>query len=1458
MKQEHGKKDVRTNSIGATHDIDKELSGNNNSGMYFDSENGRVSSKKDRGSWKKIKGNSLISSNTGVGDFFCMVSISVNSDLFEIWVEKTNLAPPKIIINGTLMGESVDMPWLYDHRIQWDKNDNCIGGEVYLTDYNVAPMIFSISDIKENFANSTQKYFSEFNPNLYYINLSSPLDIPVFKELVNLGSGGGLPVGSYEYSLRYSNDEGDKTNWGVSTPPIPVLQSVDNSSTSIQYHGIKSFGSEPSLSLPSPFGVKLKFRVTNLNNYNYIEIRRVSYNTSAGVDVVPNGEIIARIEISDGEISIREFIDPVESNIELTLADNEDSFELSAIKKAKGIRYHDKKLVLMNFDVESKETNADINEIGTTGQKILPIMKNLGTLGFNNPVAHAYNKNYPSGEKFSFGIEMFDGGGGAGFVYEDDDLKNILVPNRREVMTTESKDLSIGVMPVAATVDSSVDTVFEIFSHDNAIGKNGSGFRNISTNGSKDGNSASDIGYSPLRPVNSSDSKIDHSYQINKFVRDSLNSPIDYDPKCFALDYYSKGFAIGAVQSLPNWVKSFSVVRSDRARRVVCQGVGMYRFQKIEFGPDEDEFAGKTVDRLWFHSPDIDSGIVNASVLDDIISNPTNYQIQFVSPLGFFSEVYNFNNITLQPDRDRIIDMISYARVINDQGQINPNEDANMGIGSSGKRYVAYNKYRNTSNSAGQGAFAGDNGNKVFTINSFSSVTEGRGRYFELGLSEDIYNLVFPGFEADFNDQQAKDFTEPIYMINIIQVGKDVQDLNINKYKRTGHYQKLTSIIGEGNGGLNQSFELVDERWEDCIPSLLSTDFNSNGESFIFLIDAVENERIFLNVTHFSAIDVSNIINDITVNGFYLSANGFEVVGIYEHQIINEVVVVTFPYPDYIPLDGENVVVKYDDTRPIVFFGGDTVVNENIFSPIDRESDWSVGDLDNQLAFKIPFPYRRYDLNSEYFIVEDTFLNNIQSSDRCRLGYIRQLCLMYAAESVTATNFAFNSDFPLGYFPLIHYVMRPGKFDDSNFSGGNITDIASDNDLYEQYFIDFPREWELWKYGGFRFLPSTNTDYSVKGAITSVSKPDIGFEEQNSFCTGVTWSLSRAINQQDSPGLKTFLSLNRYFADDDSGGIMKSWDATTRDKGGNLYGICRSGIVLFLTKKSILSNISGDDLSTLGTDKFISGEYWVSRDVGSNDEMWRGMADASIDVSSEVGKYKNKALFIPNDDGVFVLLENTVFDITEDKYLTRILPSLQSIDSEYKTHVVGHYDENHDEYWLQIPDVNDMDKQKCFVYCNETKNWVGRFTYSHDSYVRRSGLNIGLKNLSRYELEKGFQIDNQPIESYLIQHTSVELIEEKEFISIEVNTGARGSMKPTEIVFMDEDMNELCRLNESLYGVKYLKQYNGWWNQIPRKEISASPTRDRVQYRLLLYKIIHTFEEDFKVVTSVVEYKNLK
>lgn len=1485
MNQEHGPKDIRTNNSGATYDINKELSGAQNSGTYFDSENGRVSSSTgNKGAWEKIKGEIVSHSNIYPGDWFNMCSITVEDDTFELWVEKNNADSPYFVVNGVVMGKSDKMPWLYNHRVQFDKNEACIGGEIFLTDYNVSPSIFNIQDIKDNFSAGTKKYFDDFNYDLFSINLSTALDIPIFKELVNVGGGGGLPVGSYQYSIRYINESGDASNWGPLTPAIPVVQSLSPSSS--QYPGIKTYGGPADLNSKTAYGVRLRFRITNINNYDYLEVRRLSYNFGGGVDFVPAGTIVAKIQLDPGEISVRDFIDPKESNVnEGTLADNEEVGQLSNIEKAKAIRYFDKRVVLMNFSTPSKV--ADVEFKSYNGKKIFPIVENLGKLGFNDPKNHVYRKNYLSNEKYSFAVSLFDGIGGTGFSAEDDDLKNVQAPSRRDPMDADSKNFSYSGNSVAANVNSSVGNTFEIFSHENAIIKTDKcSYKNIMKDGRKvnvhqycnDNENfgmqvkAEEVGYKPFTPTDAADDTSGHNYIVNVEVEDS-NTARTYRPKAFGCDYYSRGFALGGIENIPSWAKSFSIVRSARAERVVCQGIGMYSLNQGDFNLiGNKSLATKEKNKLWFHSPDIASGIVNQATIDDMSVNPQNYKIQISSPLGFFSEVYNFENNTAELNRDRIIDMITYARIIRDNGQINPGETPSMGVNG----YVAYNRYRNSSNSAGQGSFAipdsngTTGGNRQFQLKGFSTKTDGREVFYEIESNENIYNVNNVGGSGknDFDDQGMKDFTEPFYIINIIRTGAEVQDLNINSYYSTGHYQKVDSIIGLGDDSLNQSFVLVDERWEDCIPNLIPNSFNSTGESFVYLVDKNSNERACLNVTFYTPAQISAILTDISSNGFHTTTGGKNIKGIYTHSVDSTgEIFIKFNHPSTVPTSTEKVIVRYDNSRPIRFFGGDTVVGENIFAPIDREANGTIGDKDKQFQFNIAFPYRRFKMNPRYFIArETTGLNKIQDFNNLRLGYLRQLCVMYACESISDSALSHNGGTPLEFFPLKHYVQRPGQFDDSSFGGGNLDDIADDNNMSRDYFDDYPGEYNFWKFGGFKFEQNYNSDYAVKGPSLYFSKPKVGFKEENHFCTGITWSLSRAINQQDSPGLKTFLGTSRFYADDDNGEIKKAWDSRTDGKGDNLYAICESGVLLLLTKKNILSNLTADDLSIMASDSFIGDQLWLSRTIGSNDEMWRGMAEASVELRTDSGRIERECLYIPNRHSIYRLMDNSLMDIAKDNYHARLYQSLNSISPTYGSHITGFFNKKNNEYWLQVLDVEAVNpgdqesegQMRCFVYDQNESKFIGRFHYSFDSYLNFKNKNYGFRNGQRFELDQGFIINGQPIEAYLLQHSSVGINTEKEFISIEVNTGLRGQMKPTEVVFLDESLNELCRTNETLFGPKYMYQYDGWFSFIPRKEVTVSASRDRVQYRLILWKILHNFEEDFRIVSSVVQYKPIK
>ncbi len=1488
MNQEHHQKDVRTNSKGASYDVSPELSGAQDAGMYFDSENGRVSSDRGQiGAWEKIRGEEQVhdTSLPGASDWFCMCSISVNRHIFEIWVEKTDLEAPYIAIDGQIMGQSINMPWLFDHHIQWDKNEACVGGEVFLTDFNSEPTIFNIQDIIDNFNAGTQVYFDDFNLNLYSINLSYALDVPIFTRLVDVGAGGGLPPGSYQYSLRYVNTDGDATNWSPLTPPIPVIKLF--SSSSPQYPYAMTHGAPPDVSQNTRYAPEIKFRVTNLNDYDFIEIRRIAYDAGLNIEYVPAGELVAKIDIVPGEISIHTFIDPTDSNIVgQVLAENEEAGQLASITRAKGIRYYDKRLVLMNIETASKDISS-VQTIEYNGKKIFPIVENLGKVGFKSPVNHAYKKNYPSNEKFSFGVNFFDGTGASGFVYEDNDLKNVEAPSRRAPVDTDSINFSYGGVVTAADVNSNVGQTFEVFSHENAISKNDQcSFKNILKKGSKsDGNvnefcadagfggtvTSEELGYLPFTPVSEDDSDISgHDYIVNPKVypTDGNNDSVDYRPKGFGCDYYSRGFAFSGIQNIPSWVRAFSVVRSARAGRVVCQGIAVYDIGKTGstigglINPASPQ-ATKSKNSFIFHSPDIFSDIVPSSEVFNMFENPEDYELVFSSPLGYFSEAYTFRNKT---DNDRwsgYIDMMTYARILRDNGEINPGEDPAMGVNG----YVAYNRFRNTTDNAGQGAFnVPEGGEKVFTPTQIAPSPFIGG--LKITLNEDLYQkleLNDPD-DNDFDDQDMKDFAEPFYIVNIIKKGALVPDLDVNKYYSTGHYQKIESIIGKGNGQLGQSFELVDERWEDCIPSLTPTGFNSNGESFVYFQNLSGVQQPIFNVTYKTAVEVTAIISDISTNGFYVTPGGTTVFGVYTHSIVNGLYYINFNNPTTIPDNDTTIIVKYDNTRPIRFFGGDTVVGETVMPLVNKKTDANgeaTVTAGNSTTAGIPwdigFPFRGFEMNPRMYIVKyATGSNHIQNEERCRLGYMRQLCIMYAAETVISTPYSYfgndqpeiyaGENFPGSYgnFPARHYVMRPIKFKDEF--------PMDSNNIYEDYAVDYDDRYPDWFYGGFNFSYGYNSDYSVDGPVLYFSKPKFGFEEQNYFCTGIVWSLQRSVNQQNSPGLKTFPETNRFFMSDDNGGIKKAWSARTDGKGYNLYAITESGIALLITQKSILSNITADDLSVTAVDKFISQEYWLSQEIGSNGEMWRGMAEGSIELNTESGSIEREGLFIPNRHSVYLLMDNLVVDIAKNNYYTRIHPSLSEVAFDYSDHMTGHYDKNHNEYWLQILDSNLSplkNRQRCFVYSQSTGNFIGRYSYQFDKYLFSDSKNYGFKDNKMFLLDSGYSINDEPIEARIIVHTSRSIVNEKEFISIELNTGIRGEMQPTQINVLDENMQILA-------SIENFKQYDGWWAQIPRKMISISPNRDRIQYRLIMFEIIHNFEQDFKLVSSVIQFKPIK
>lgn len=1517
MKQEHGPKFGQTYNKGANSDVEIEFSGSETNGEYRASQNARpVDISGNIGALKKISGHELFHDLTNTinaisSTYLCLAEEDINGKKVCFWASPNNGEYPAISIDEIIACKSENLPLKVEFPGQTDKNENCLGGEVFYTDFNSQPMIFNIQDMLDAYNSGDQKYFSEFNINQYVVNLSAPLDIPVFEELVNVGSGGGLPIGSYSYSIRYVNEQGDRTNFGPSTPLIAVPRDLNEDST--QYPYSLTVGGAPDNSVNTSFGIKLKFRVNNELNYDFIEVRRYSWNSNTGENFTPEGVIVARLDVVENEFSTRTFIDPLESNTDEVISDEEETVQLAFIERAKGVRYYDKRLVLMNIETGSRDYEPTFEE-DSQNRYMYPTMQKMYKAGHNDPYNRTYYKNYTGGESFAFAISAFDGVGGKGFAVPIPNNVtgdfNYVTPNRRtEVPNLSEEDLySYEGTVTAANTQGGVTKTLEVFDHEDAVSKQDVctlfGIIDVDNNPtlSEDGKSKSELktycslepsergaspstgnpllwqsNYQPLTPVSTNDNNVSgHNVVPNLKAGDvSGSNDNDYNPQGFSLDYYSRGFALHGIDGFPEWAKAFTVSRTKRANRVICQGLGMWAINEcpelnLDSSVSNKNASTKEKNRFWFYSPDIEAGLVSQDIIDGLDSGE--YKVQFVSPLGFFSEVYSgFNsgnriNSNSLP-RTTAVDMISYARILNDEGEINSGSDITG--------YTYYNKWRN-SDSVNGGIFSGvDGGDVSVSISGVEVKNDGGTTYYDIELPNDIYNYsgdetLFIG-QRDFNDDETKDYQEPFYIVNIIQEGATQTDQDIDSYIDTGAYVKLESKIGTSSSG-SSSFELVDERWEDCIPALDASSSLAGNERFTYVRNANGVEEAWLNVTFKTPAEVTAIINDIINNGFYLTPiRGVQVYGVYTHTItqnageVKKNVVLNFNVVGSEIPAGLEVYVKYDKDSPVRVFGGDSLIGESIFCPFDRETIGEFSDDVKEKSFRMgrPFPYMDFEINPNFYQIEDTKPVKVQEWEETNgtknmsMAYLRQLLVNFTSESRADTNYQYSLDAPLESFPRINYIMRPHKFDDTLFAGGDRNAIYLDNNINIEYGEDYGDEYLRWKFGGFRYQAQFNNDYTAKPPIEFFSKKQFGFEEETEFCTRIIWSQPRQINQQDSPSLKTFLSTSVFDIKDDNGEIKKAYDEHT-GKGNNLYAFTNSGICLLLTSKSILSNINADELSVMAGDSFIGEEYWLDEYIGMNDETWRSHAEASLAINTDSGIARTEGIFWANNQSVYRMSDNQLIDIGRSNYYATLNPLLKTIKSGYQSPLCGYYDEKYDEYGFQVSnrvgEIGEIFTTEHHVFSQRTNAWIGTRDYNFDRYLFSNGELYGMKDGKVDITDEGLLINGVTINYNVLQACSPQPLTAKEFIRIFINS----DNKPTRVLFYDKDLNFLCSLDEASKGPLYLKNYNNWEQFIPRKDLAVDPEQKRVQDRAMLFRIFHEEQEEFRLISTEVQYKILK
>ncbi|MFI4962845.1 MAG: hypothetical protein ACHP6H_03205, partial [Legionellales bacterium] len=564
------------------------------------------------------------------GNYTCIGVRTVQNSIVEFWADADQVRVPFVRVNGWIVlypDTIADFPISVLNPLQMDKNDSCVGGEVFCTDNNIPPFFFNVSDLLENAGINpatntrdgkypcTQKYYSGFQLSEYSAQLTQPLDHPVFIELVIAGNtpnavgqvaihgSVGKKVGSVQYSISFTNSSGNATPFSQLTPLIPIPKA--NSNQDPTFPNIKTYGDIPGGL--SPLGVHIRFRVTNLLNYTQVNVRRVSFQAGAAVGTPGLDEIISEIPIANGEVGIIDYYDYDDTSISANTNESVSDV-VTAIQAVKTLRYYNSRLFYMNITYASRDLSAPSNAVSfikTHGNAMIPKSETIGSAGYRDPWNDVYRKTYARREKYGFGLLAYDGTGGTSFTLPITDGNsyvsgkspvNFQMPFRRDAMGGAAWPDSLILSPTlyanklfarAATIQNNVAQTFEVFDlvpvSSTIAGSGGTATAKDLEFGKQFGILDSIYCFhvdNVFHPVNDADTNIsDHVYNPDfdafldstTLVSIGVPAPVGFSPQ-----YYALGMSFQGIQNMPSWIKAFSVVRTAPAGMLVCQGQSFY------------------------------------------------------------------------------------------------------------------------------------------------------------------------------------------------------------------------------------------------------------------------------------------------------------------------------------------------------------------------------------------------------------------------------------------------------------------------------------------------------------------------------------------------------------------------------------------------------------------------------------------------------------------------------------------------------------------------------------------------------------------------------------------------------------------------------------------------------------------------------------------------------------------
>ncbi len=1498
MKQDHRPWTDKTFSGGANTDADGAVVANNE-GTYRDARNMRlVDDAGGNGTLVKIGGETVIHPPTvhGASTYRCIGAIDVKGRKVEFWASSQPASyAPLVRIDGVVTAQSDKIPYVYSHVLQLDKSEDCEGGLVFDANSDAIPLHWDIGHMLDELAAGAQTYFSGFDVTALQATPTRPVNRPVFLGLVDAGAGGGIFPGQYAYCLRYVNLTGDRT------PDGPFLEHVDvpwmnGGAPSIPSAGV--VGATPAQAgQHTQWGVRLLFRVDNKANFDSIEIIRRQLIQDAGPDAVEDIVVAARIAITPGQNEVLEHID--KGDTVDALPGDAEAVQTYYIKKAESVRYVNYRVAYGNVEIAGRDITASYGN-----DPLFPVTASIGTMGHADAVNRCYKRRFQSGERYGIGAMYYLPDGSQSFV---DPVKDVQMPNRRDPKTGDSLTWSDAPCLAATTQCLSATKVgptFEIFDHVNATGKrptieNGVGRHvNVMMGGRRAtmAPAGNDFAFSPV--PGSGETYIDNSfkktawpvpltphmasepwklgldYRVNKQVRSHYGTRLDYDPKVFNVTHHSLGMAFRGVAPVPG-TQGFSMMATKPAGRVVAQGLARWVL-KENYASSGDKQVSKELYSMQVSFPDFDAGVMNQSDFDAIAAGTAagGYKVQMVSPLGFASEVYGSAMMAhANAPLGFLADMMSYARVLWDKGQINPgNADGiNEPQADNSNYYAGFGRWRN-----GMGSVPWQTQDGNVELDVATAATTSIPGVLTLTFNHPVYSGSWAG-PGIFTDGNTKNFHEPWYVVNIV---RDRQPDLDDGYVGCNHFQAWVSDIGAITGQ-NQSFRLADERLADI------EGYNTDGiERYVHVVDPALGDLVYMNVEGLTPSQVAQMLLQIPGGGAVTSpVSGTTVNGLYE-VIDNGDGTRSVLMRSWVPV-GARVEVRYDQRVPVLFFGdrvsapclapivdGYGAVNGDAYpNPVEPVPPF-IGGSDRPIAIinadasggYIPTvnpmmdpgdmqgclvthgaavgPFNNYVFSDEYYtpflnphafgvgnsgsnfnaeaLVVNQFSNGVIHS-------LRQWLVMFDCEVKAPVMLSMYAPPDDRTFPQVNYYPRPYRFDGSGFS--------TTNGFFPSHTTLYPDPGTLGR-GGFFHKTTIFSPHRVLPRVRNYRKPPFS-KEETKLCNAVIWSEKHSPLHSDTPALKTYPVNNIEFIENGTGSIQYLYF-----KEGTMYVVTEHGTYAALIERGVVASPDGQDLTMYAQTNFIGTVQNLSRSVGMPTGTWETVAEGS--VMTEGGARRDAMMWFDGTT-VYRLLGNAPQDIAKGKYRKGLYAASSASRGNWGC---GAYDAARDELYLCLS------ADTVFHASSPgTDHWYGTTFHRYDRMLFSGGRMYGMRDLTTYLLDDGDTLaDGTPVEGWVKVASAPWPGHRMEWMRVKVDS----PRKPTRIEFFNEDDTLVAWMDAATFGPFYLKKEDAWEHWIPLDRVTAAPSKRRIQGRVAYAKVIFADAGDDRVAMVSTQVKPLK